>query len=232
MRTTACRSAGSRSAWAALAALGAMAECAAGTLEISVVDDEGRPIEQVAVYASLPHTDHGVVIPNAAAAGEAPTAIMDQHDHQFVPHMLVVQAGTSVLFPNSDDVSHHVYSFSPAKTFELGLYKGDKYPPVVFDQPGIVVVGCNIHDGMLGYVRVVETPYFALTNERGVAIVDGVPSGRYAVEVWTPRVRPAQLPAAQQVDVAADTAAVDVRISGRLAPPHAHGASSLTWERY
>jgi plastocyanin len=229
MRTTVCRSAGLRSACAALAALGASAQCAAGTIEISVVDDVGRPIEQVAVYARVSGTESGAA---AVPFGTPPTAIMDQHDHQFAPHLLVVQSGTSVLFPNSDDVSHHVYSFSPAKTFELGLYKGEKYPPVVFDEPGIVVLGCNIHDGMIGYVAVVETPYFALTDEQGVALIHDVPSGQYTVEVWTPRVRPAQLPATQPIAVTTDTVAVDVEIDGRMAPAHAHGASSLTWERY
>jgi plastocyanin len=195
-----------------LVALAAAAHSAAATLEVSVADAAGKPIANVAVYAK--------------------NATMDQRRGQFVPHMLVVEAGTEVTFPNSDSVSHHVYSFSPTKEFELPLYKGDLYPPVLFDQPGIVVVGCNIHDSMLGYIRVVETPYYAVTNERGVARIDGVPSGEYAVDVWTPRVRPADLPAAQHVSVASDAATAKIRISGRLAPAHAHGASSLTWDRY
>ncbi len=158
---------------------------------------------------------------------------MDQQNHQFVPHVLVVRTGTAVTFPNSDNVSHHVYSFSPTKPFELGLYKGNVYPPVVFDKPGIVVVGCNIHDSMLGYIRVVDTPHFAVTNEQGVAVLDAVPSGNYAVDVWTPRVRPEALPAALHVAVANNgTAAAEIHITGRLAPAHAHGRSSLTWERY
>ena len=113
---------------------------------------------------------------------------MDQQKGQFMPHMLVVQSGTAVDFPNSDNVSHHVYSFSKTKTFELPLYKGDVYPPQVFDQPGIVVLGCNIHDGMLGYIVVVDTPHFALTNEQGVALIDDVPNGEYVLQSWTPRV--------------------------------------------
>ena len=157
---------------------------------------------------------------------------MDQQKGQFMPHVLVVQSGTAVDFPNSDNVSHHVYSFSKTKTFELPLYKGDVYPPMVFDQPGIVVLGCNIHDGMLGYVVVVDTPHFALTNEQGAALIDGVPNGEYVLQAWTPRVRSESLPAAEHVAVADGTAAVEIRIMGRLAPAHAHGSSSLTWERY
>jgi hypothetical protein len=137
-----------------------------------------------------------------------------------------------VKFPNSDSVSHHVYSFSPTKPFELGLYKGNVYPPVVFDKPGIVVVGCNIHDSMLGYIRVVDTPYFAVTNEQGVALIDGVPSGDYAVEVWTPRVRQPSLPAPEHVAVVAGSVSAEIRIAGRLAPAHPHGGGALTWDRY
>ena len=228
---------------ALLAALAWAGDGVAGTLEVSVVDEQGKPLADVAVYATSRDpwrspkggaADRSATAPDAPAAAErASTAIMDQQNHQFVPHLLVVRTGTAVMFPNSDNVSHHVYSFSPTKPFELGLYKGDAYPPVVFDKPGVVVVGCNIHDNMLGYIRVVDTPHFAVTNEQGVALLDGVPSGNYAVEVWTPRVRPEALPAALHVAVANNgSAAAEIRITGRLAPAHAHGGSSLTWDRY
>ena len=217
-----------------LAALVAAAQASAATIEVSVVDERGRPIENVAVYATPAHgaVDHRASAAGAAHAAAAPAATMDQQQLQFVPHLLVVQSGTPVTFPNSDDVSHHVYSFSETKTFELPLYKGDAYPPVVFDRPGIVVLGCNIHDGMLGYIVVVDTPHFARTNEQGVALIDGVPSGEYVVAAWTPRVRPAGLPPSLQVAVADGAAAAEIRIAGRLAPAHEQHASSLTWQRY
>ncbi len=223
MRLSVSRSAG------LVAALSAATHCVAGTLQVSVVDAQGKPLENVAVYASA----HGAAAPVSTSKGAAPpTAIMDQQNHQFVPHVLVVQAGTEVTFPNSDNVSHHVYSFSRAKPFELPLYKGDVYPPVTFDTAGIVVVGCNIHDTMLGYIRVVDTPHFAVTDARGVATIDGVASGEYVVEAWTPRIKSADLPAAQYVAVASSAAKAEFRITARLAPAHSHGASSLTWERY
>lgn len=217
-------------AWSAglLAALAAASQCNAATLTISVVDGSGKPIADVAVYA----TAHGATAAAATSAEPRPKAIMDQQAHQFVPHMLVVQAGTEVTFPNSDNVSHHVYSFSPTKTFELGLYKGNVYPPVVFDEPGIVVLGCNIHDSMLGYVRVVDTPHFGVTNAQGVARLEGLSNGDYAVDAWTPRLRPQDLPAAAQVVVGDAETAAEIRVTGRLAPAHAHGKSSLTWDRY
>jgi plastocyanin len=224
MRTTVVRSA------ALLAAFGAATHGMAATLEISVVDEQGKPIENVAVYASA--RGAAATAPLTTEGAARPTAIMDQQGHQFVPHVLVVQTGTEVTFPNSDTVSHHVYSFSPTKPFELPLYKGDAYPPVTFDAAGIVVVGCNIHDSMLGYIRVVDTPHFAVTNEQGVALLDGVPSGDFVVEAWTPRVRANELPTAQHVAVGNGTAAAEFRITGRLAPAHEHGRSSLTWDRY
>jgi plastocyanin len=217
-----------------LLALAPAVHGAAATVEVSVVDEQGQPIENVAVYAMPAHGagGHGVSADTVAHAVADP-AVMDQQDLTFVPHLLVVQSGALVTFPNGDRVSHHVYSFSEAKTFELPLYKGDVYPPVLFDRPGIVVVGCNIHDGMLGYVVVVDTPHFARTNEQGVASIEGVPDGDYAVTVWTPRVRPTSLPPAQPVAVRQPgTVAAEVRIAGRLAPAHEHTASSLMWERY
>jgi len=208
-----------------LLTLGSAAQSAAATLEVTVVDQEGRPIDDVAVYAT-PASG------GAAYAGGGEKAIMDQHDMQFVPHLLVVQAGTEITFPNGDNVSHHVYSFSEAKRFELKLYKGDVYPPVTFDRPGVVVLGCNIHDGMLGYVVVVDTPHFAKTDERGVAQLDGVPSGDYVIAAWTPRARPTALPPTQQLTVGEGTVAAEFHITGRLSPAHAHTVSSLTWDRY
>ena len=200
---------------------------------MSVVDEQGKPIENVAVYATsrTAPASHGTC--GRRRARRAPTAIMDQQNHQFVPHVLVVQTGTAVTFPNSDNVSHHVYSFSATKPFELPLYKGDVYPPVMFDKPGIVVVGCNIHDSMLGYIASSTRRTSRVTNEQGVALIDGVPSGDYAVEAWTPRVRPREL---------ARGAARRRRAAARPRPRFAsraawrrrtqHGGSSLTWDRY
>jgi plastocyanin len=216
-----------------LVALAPAVHAVAATLEVSVVDEQGQPLENVAVYAMPAHGAgrHGPAVDRADAAPEP--AVMDQQGLQFVPHLLVVQSGALVTFPNGDKVSHHVYSFSETKTFELPLYKGDLHPPVLFEQPGVVVLGCNIHDGMLGYVVVVDTPHFARTNEQGIALIDEVPHGDYAVTVWTPRVRPTSLPAAQPVAVTMPgTVAAEVRIAGRLAPAHEHAASSLTWDRY
>ena len=122
-------------------------------------------------------------------AGQAPAssaaAVMDQRDSAFVPGVLVVQAGTTVSFPNSDTVRHQVYSFSPAKRFELPLYSGKPAAPVVFATPGVVELGCNIHDWMLAYVVVVDTPYHVVTDARGQGRIEA-PAGTYILRVWHP----------------------------------------------
>ncbi len=98
--------------------------------------------------------------------------------------MSVVQTGTAVSFPNGDNIEHDVYSFSPAKKFELHLYHGIPARPVVFDKPGLVVMGCNIHDQMIAYLLVVDTPWFAKTDSHGAAMVANVPDGTYTLSAW------------------------------------------------
>src|SRR5215471_3460083 len=198
------------------------APAAAGTLRVAVVDERGQPVERVAVYA-VPSK------PTAVAAG-ARNATMDQAHSAFVPHVLIVQTGTSVLFPNNDVVSHHVYSFSEPKTFELALYKGNAHPPVVFDRPGLVVLGCNIHDSMLGYILVVDTPHFAQTDGQGTLSLDGLSADDYQVHVWTERLRPNDMPGAQDVAIAADgSASLVFKLEGRLErDPELRTSSALT----
>jgi plastocyanin len=119
-------------------------------------------------------------------AKEIAPASMDQHSKQFDPHVLVVRTHTSVRFPNSDDIHHEVYSFSKPKPFELPLYHGTAAAPVMFDNPGEVVLGCNIHDNMFGYIYVVDTPWFAKTDAAGKLTIAGVPAGKYRAQLWYP----------------------------------------------
>jgi plastocyanin len=201
---------------------------AGGTVRVKIVDERGEPVARVAVWAS---TSSGPA--DAEAAHDMRTAVMDQANNAFAPHVLVVQTGTSVLFPNNDVVSHHVYSFSDAKMFELGLYKGNVHPPLTFDKPGLVVVGCNIHDGMLGYILVVDSPYHAVSDEAGTLALESLPPGEYALRIWTARVKPGDLPAEETITVGSGDAATRVyRLRGRLLPDHDHAGTSLTWERY
>lgn len=225
MATVELRSSTSRSAVWILALL-ISAPAPAGALHVTVVDDHGQPVERVAVYA--------VPSKPVAITTSAHNAVMDQAHTAFVPHVLIVQTGTSVLFPNNDVVSHHVYSFSEPKPFELGLYRGNAHPPVLFDRPGLIVLGCNIHDSMLGYILVVDTPHYAQTDGQGTLSLDGLPADDYQVHVWTERLRPNDMPGAQDVAIAADgSASLVFKLGGRLErDPELRTSSALTWKRY
>mgnify|MGYP003601823253 FL=1 len=146
---------------------------------------------QVAVTGSgAPAADAVVSLhsPAAVAATRAGRATIDQRASQFVPRVTVVTVGTPGVFPKSDNVSHQVESFSPAKRFELPLYAGKPAAPVVFATPGVVELGCNIHDWMLAYVVVLDTPYHAITDARGQGRIDA-PAGTYTLRVWHPSLK-------------------------------------------
>ncbi|MBF0558642.1 MAG: methylamine utilization protein [Nitrospirae bacterium] len=149
------------------------------TLDGVVKGRDGKPVKDAVIYAvAADGSTHGRT--------KQQEAVMDQVNKEFVPYVLPVQVGTAVRFPNKDNIRHHVYSISPAKRFELPLYKGTPSSPVVFDKPGAVVLGCNIHDWMAAYIYVVETPYFATTGKDGSAAIHDLPQGEYEVLVWHP----------------------------------------------
>ena len=148
----------------------------AAAVNVVVTDPAGEPL-----------TD--AVVTLEPAAGKLPVKPLAgvqiaQHHLQFDPQVTVVTVGTPVLFPNQDTVRHHVYSFSSAKTFQLKLYSGVPHEPIVFDKPGIAVLGCNIHDQMVAWVVVVDTPFHARSNAAGRVRIDGVPPGGYVLHVW------------------------------------------------
>ena len=158
----------------------------AATIAAHVRDARGKDVIEAVVYA----------VPERPAALVRKSAVMDQRNRMFVPHILPIQTGTAVRFPNSDDIRHQVYSFSPAKTFQLPLYKGTPANPIVFDQPGVATLGCNIHDRMSAYIVVVDTPHFAATGRDGRVTLAGLPAGKYTIRVWYPEMRtePAPVP--------------------------------------
>ena len=161
-------------ALAFLAAAAAAFGAAAAPLSVTVTDTDGKPLAEAVVY---------VIVKGLPAQGASATAQIEQRDKQFVPRVSVVQTGTAVLFPNNDSVRHHVYSFSPARTFDLKLYAGTPSQPVVFDKPGTAVLGCNVHDRMSAWVHVVDTPLFATTDAAGRATLD-VPAGTHRLRAW------------------------------------------------
>lgn len=154
--------------------------CAAGaaSLTVRVRTPAGTPVEDTAVVLD-------------PVSGTPPrsrrSATIEQRDRDFVPYLTIIQKGTAIDFPNRDPFKHHVYSFSPAKVFEIKLYAGKPANPVIFDQTGVVALGCNIHDWMEAYALVVDTPWFAKTGADGVARIDRVPAGTYRLRLWHPR---------------------------------------------
>ena len=126
---------------------------------------------------------------------------MSQVNLSFSPDLLVIPVGSSVDFPNNDTVSHQIYSFSDAKRFQLPLYRGKPYPPVLFDKAGVVSLGCNIHDAMLAYIVVTDAPYFGRSDAAGVWNAE-VSAGKYRIVVWHPLLR--DLPADLEREVVVD----------------------------
>ena len=194
--------AGLLAALAGITAPGARAE----KLNVVVQDSNGRPLEHAVV---------SVMVRGARERASADaTAEMAQRERSFVPQVLVVQTGTPVSFPNLDTVRHHVYSFSAIKPFEIKLYVGTPAQPVVFDRPGTAVLGCNIHDKMVGYIHVVDTPYFARTGANGSATLD-LPPGEHRVRAWHPVLQATGTPVQDTVKLPAGaSAALTIRLPG------------------
>jgi plastocyanin len=115
-----------------------------------------------------------------------PVAQVAQKDLAFVPALLAVQTGTKVEFPNLDEAYHNIFSYSPAKRFDLGRYRSDEkpVPSQVFDVPGLVTLRCDIHDHMRGLILVLDTPHFVVTDEDGRFRLSGIPAGRYVLKAW------------------------------------------------
>ena len=124
--------------------------------------------------------------PGAPRSAHKAEAVLDQRDLSFSPHVLVVQVGTRVKFPNDDRVFHNVFSFHDGKRFDLGLYPVGAVKYVPFDQPGLSRIFCNIHPQMAAYVMVVDTPYFSVSDESGRFAIAGVPAGEYVAHAWRP----------------------------------------------
>jgi plastocyanin len=202
----------------------------ADTAVVEVVDGNDQPVADAAVF---------LMPSGGAAVGESSdppgaSAIMDQIGYQFVPRVLIVRTGTEVAFPNSDNVLHHVYSFSEAKRFELPLYAGTSHAPVLFERPGLVTLGCNIHDDMVGYILVVDTPYFGKTNESGRLELHDVPPGTYDVSAWSSRQRDTGtiLHESFVLDANRGKAPLTLALAGQMRSPPPERHAGALWQAY
>jgi plastocyanin len=189
----------------------------AGDLAVTLATPAGKPVANAVV----------MVRPQGFAA-KAPirfpwTYRVAQKDLQFDPFMLIVPVGAEVAFPNLDAVRHHVYSFSPAKTFELKLYSRDQTRMVRFEKAGAVGLGCNIHDAMSAFIRVVDTPFAAKSSARGEAVIRDLPPGPATVTVWHPFLKSRGGELVREVTIPA-SGALRLAVPADLrAPPLRHG---------
>lgn len=167
----------------------------AAELNVSIVDQRGKPVGE-AVVTVLPQAT--AATPIKPAQRPAPTTkTINQLALTFVPYIEVFRPGDSVVFRNSDETRHHVYSFSPVKAFEFMLGPGASSPPLELEKTGVVAVGCNIHDSMITYLYVSDAPWITMSNKQGKASFPGLAAGNYTVRVWQPRLRPGKPDLAQ-----------------------------------
>ena len=206
--------------------LAAPPEVSASTaLSVTVVDASGAPLAGAVVIAE----------PSAGAPKPQPgqKAVMDQRNLEFVPEVLVVQTGTAVDFPNSDQVRHQVYSFSDAKKFQLPLYAGRTHEPVVFDHAGLVTLGCNIHDSMVGYIYVTDSPWYGRTAADGTLRLHELAPGDYTVRLWHPLLDESGPQLSAHVRVADGApGSVSLRLNKPLRPALRHHGTDKKWEDY
>lgn len=184
--------------------------------QVMVSSIEGQPLENAVVE---------IYYDTAVAINQPQEQNVYQRDAAFYPKVLTVPTGSYVAFPNQDTTRHHVYSFSPAKTFDLNLYLKETPPPVHFDQPGIVVLGCNIHDHMQAFIVVSDAHYTATTKADGTLNLANLPPGQHRIRVWHPR-----LDDSQQVwweGSISGAAQLDVRLELNALPPSTQPLSPL-----
>jgi plastocyanin len=179
----------------------------AADFSASLGDPSGAPVAH-AVLSLTPLDAPAPATPPATGVQIAQT------DRQYRPFVTPVRVGTVVEFPNKDDVQHHLYSVSKPKPFEKPLYESGASETVLFDRPGVVTLGCNIHDWMVAYVVVLETPWFAKSDAGGRVAVAGLPAGRYRLDLWHPRLA---APVTREISLADGDAAAE-KFELRLKP--------------
>jgi plastocyanin len=189
--------------------IAANASAQAAEVTIRIADETGNPAANAVVVFV---TDGTVNSPDANDFLDTEREI-DQRDETFLPLVTILPEGGAVRFANSDAPLHQVYSFSPIKQFELTLAPGETSDAVMFDEGGVAAIGCNIHDHMIAYVFVTKSPWTALTDEDGRAVLENVPAGNYVAEVWHPRLPPATPTPHSNVTVSEDGTAYEASIS-------------------
>ncbi len=142
----------------------------------------GKGLENVVVYIER--------VEGKTFSPPAKPVILDQVRMTFVPHILPILAGTTIDFPNSDSTRHNVFSPSKLMKFNLGTYPAGVTKKLVFDKPGVITILCNVHPEMSGFILVLQNPYYAMPDRRGVYTISEVPPGKHRLIAWHERLRP------------------------------------------
>jgi plastocyanin len=188
----------------------------ASTVSVHVIDGGGKPAREVVV--TLRPIGKASPEPKPVSGYQ-----VNQKDTQFHPFISVVPVGSSVSFPNLDPFKHHVYSFSAAKRFELKLFAKDQTRSILFDKPGVVAIGCNIHDSMSAFLYVTDTAFTASTDASGQVRIPAVPAAHYTLGIWHPYLN---APANQQsVEIAVGRGDHSESVTVRFRPPPMHNMS-------
>ena len=161
------------------AGVGLAAPSIAAPLTVKLVDNAGRPVRDAVV----------ILYPANGRSARPGRFSVAQKNLKFQPFLSVVPVGSTVSFPNFDSTKHHVYSFSPAKRFELKLFAKDQSRTVQFDKPGVIALGCNIHDSMSAFIVVTDSPWTARTDGKGVVQFANAPNAAARLTVWHPYLR-------------------------------------------
>jgi plastocyanin len=198
--------------------------CAA-TFDVDVSGTDGKPAAD-AVVELVPEGPQA-----AAPVSHVPLeGIIDQREEMFIPLVTIVRKGGHVVFTNNDTTMHQVYSFSQIKQFEFEIDQGQRSAPVTFDQAGVAAIGCNIHDQMITYVYVAETPWVARTDAKGRAQIADVPPGAYRASIWHPQLAPGHALPVEAVTVAGSNARLTVAIP--LLPGDPPGKKRMHMQSY
>jgi plastocyanin len=193
----------------------------AARLEARITDDSGNPVAD-AVITLVPND---TTLPLPDPSPPLASAVIDQRDEMFVPYVVAVAKGGTVTFRNSDQTRHHVYSFSPIKQFEFMMNPGESAAAIPFDVAGIAAIGCNLHDFMTAFVFVADTPFVALSDRDGRALIANLPPGAYGARVWHPLLARSSDVAVKAVDIppAGTTLAITLPLTQMLHHDPEHG---------
>jgi plastocyanin len=196
---------------------------AATTFTVEVNDQDGRPVANAVIVLV---SDSKTSIP-AAATRLAAERTIDQRSETFIPLVTIVPKGGHIVFANNDQTTHQVYSFSSVKQFEMTLTRGEKSPPIGFDNSGVAALGCNIHDHMIAYAFVAESPWTVLTGSDGRGTISDVPPGNYEAQVWHPKLPPGRATPSLKASLSGDTTrlTVNIKLLSASTMSRGHGGS-------